>query len=369
MPQVGQNLMVISKNSLQLFRILAGLALLIVAGTGCSQLASIWGTVSDNQGAVESATAEPATPPLSAPAEGAVELSDAEKDSIDALKKVLLILPFRDLSKYKGPWDIYGQLARGLADTLGRYKAYRIISPDSGFVRLGKKERLGKIESGKAVHLGRQLEADVVVLGEIEDISMKRFRATVPLGGYRSYQGITVIKLFFYNAIDGQPAGEYRCEGQIDSKRTGIVNPAAHVPLDREYFFLGEAEWGSPEFHKTLVGQSVGECLQQLGMGIEAVVRPAPELSVSEPKIIDIDAGRAYINVGSADGVWNGDKFGVWDLGRELRDPQTDAVLGYAVPRRVGVIQVEQVLNDHLSQVNILEGQGEIEPAFTIRAE
>ena len=133
--------------------------------------------------------------------------------------------------------------------------------------------------------------------------------------------------------------------------------------------FWGEAEWGSPEFHKTLVGQSVGECLQQLGMGVEAVVRPAPELSVSEPKIIDIDAGRAYINVGSAEGVRNGDKFGVWDLGRELRDPQTDTVLGYAVPRRVGVIQVEQVLNDHLSQVNILEGQEEIEPAFTIRAE
>ena len=354
---------------LQLNRSLAGMVFLIGMGTGCSQLASIWGTDSIDQTTRESATAKPSTPTPPAAAVETAELSEAEEDSIDALKKVLLVLPFRDLSKYKGPWDIYGQLARGLADTLGRHKAYRIIPPDSGFVRLGKKERLGKIESGRAVHLGRQLEADVVVLGEIEDISMKRFRATVPLGGYRSYQGITEIKIFFYNVIDGQPAGEYRCESQIDSKRTGIVNPAAHVPLDKEYFFLGEAEWGTQEFHKTLVGQSVGECLHQLGVGVEAVVRPAPELSVSKPKIIDVDAGRAYINVGSADGVRNGDKFGVWDLGRELRDPQTDAVLGYAVPRRVGVIQVEQVLNDHLSQVNILEGQGEIEPEFTIRAE
>ena len=361
--------MVISKKRLQLFRTLAGMAMLIATGTGCSQLASIWGTVSEDQAAAEAATTEEATSQPSAAAVETAGFSGAQKDSIDALKKVLMILPFRDVSKYKGPWDIYGQLARGLADTLGRYKAYRIIPPDSGFVRLGKKERIGKIESGRAVHLGRKLEADVVVLGEIEDISMKRFRATVPLGGYRSYQGITAIRLFFYNAIDGQPAGEYRCEGQIDSKRTGIVNPAAHVPLDREYFFLGEAEWGTAEFHKTLVGQSVGECLHQLGMGVETTVRPAPELSVSEPKIIDIDAGRAYINVGSADGVGNGDKFGVWDRGRELRDPQTDAVLGYAVPRRVGVIQVAQVLNEHLSQVNILEGQGEIEMVFTIRAE
>ena len=354
---------------LQLYPSLAGMVLLIAFGSGCSQLASIRGLDPVDQTTSVSTTAGPATPTPPAAVVETAELSEAEEDSIDALRKVMLILPFRDLSKYKGPWDIYGQLARGLADTLEHYGAYHIISPDSGFVRLEKKERLGKIESGRAVHLGRQLEADVVVLGEIEDISMKRFRATVPLGGYRSYQGITEIKIFFYNVIDGQPAGEYRCEGQIDSKRTGIVNPAVHVPLDREYFFLGEAEWGTEEFHKTLVGQSVGECLHQLGMGVEAVVRPVPELSVSEPKIIDIDAGRAYINVGSADGVRNGDKFGVWDLGRELRDPETDAVLGYAVPRRVGVIQVEQVLNDHLSQVNILEGQGEIEPEFTIRAE
>ena len=361
--------MVITKQKLQLPRTLSGMALLIAMGTGCSQLLSIWGAGSEDVAAAQPATLEPGTPAQPPTAVETVEFSDAEKDSIDALKKALLILPFRDVSKYKGPWDIYGQLARGLADTLGRYKAYRIIPPDSGFVRLVKKERLGKIESGRAVHLGRQLEADVVVLGEIEDISMKRFRATVPLGGYRSYQGISAIKIFFYNAIDGQPAGEYRCEGQIDSKRTGVVNPAAHVPLDKEYFFLGEAEWGSAEFHKTLVGQSVGECLHQLGVGVEATVRPAPELSVSEPKIIDIDAGRAYINVGSADGVRNGDKFGVWDLGRELRDPETDTVLGYAVSRRVGVIQVEQVLTEYLSQVNILEGQEEIEPAFTIRAE
>ena len=354
---------------LQLYSSLAGMVFLIAFGSGCSQLASIWGPDSADRTTSVSTPPKPATPTPPEAAVETAELARAEEDSIDALRKVLLILPFRDLSKYKGPWDIHGQLARGLADTLERYRAYHIISPDSGFVRLGKKERLGKIESGRAVHLGRQLEADVVVLGEIGDISMKRFRATVPLGGYRSYQGLTEIKVFFYNVIDGQPAGEYRCEGQIDSKRTGIVNPAAHVPLDREYFFLGEAEWGTEEFHKTLVGQSVGECLHQLGMGVEAVVRPAPELSVSEPKIIDIDAGRAYINVGSAEGVRNGDKFGVWDLGRELRDPQTDMVLGYAVPRRVGVIQVEQVLNDHLSQVNILEGQGEIEPEFTIRAE
>lgn len=295
--------------------------------------------------------------------------SSVTEDSIDALKKAILILPLRDKSKYNGPWDIYGQLANGLADSLKRFDAYRIIQPETVFNHLDRKERVGKLKSSRAVDLGREIGADVVAVGEIIDISMKRFRATVPLGGYRSYQGLTQIKLFFYNVIDGQAAGECECEALINSKRTGVVNPAAHVPLEKEYFFLAEVEWGTQEFHETLVGQSVGECLHQLSAAVENVVRPVPELTVSEPKIIDVDGVQAYINVGSADGVKNGDKFGVWDLGRELRDPETDAVLGHAVSRRVGVIQVDQILNDHLSQVKVLEGEGEIQPTFTIRSE
>ena len=84
---------------------------------------------------------------------------------------------------------------------------------------------------------------------------------------------------------------------------------------------------------------------------------------------IDIAGSHAYINVGSADGVRNGDKYGVWDEGRELRDPDTGIALGMALPRRVGVILVEQVLNDHLSQVRTLEGQVDIQMGFSIRSE
>ena len=40
-----------------------------------------------------------------------------------------------------------------------------------------------------------------------------------------------------------------------------------------------------------------------------------------------------------------------------------------ALPRRVGVVQVEQVLSDHLSLVRILEGLGEVQKDYAIRAE
>ena len=287
----------------------------------------------------------------------------------EALKQLLLFMPFRDKSNYKGGWDIYSEVPRGLVDSLSGSAYFRTIPMDSALVRLKKKELKGKLDPERALAIGRELGADYVVLGRIDEMSMKRFRATVPIGGYRSYQGLSIMVLRPYKVIDGEPMGEVVREAVEDSKRYGITNPAAYVPLEKEYFLLGQMDWGSEEFHQTLLGKSVGKCLDQLAAGLDSLIQPPAELRVSEPKIIDIDGSRAYINVGLIDSVQNGNKYGVWDKGRELKDPDTGNVLGQALPRRVGVVQVEQVLSDHLSLVRIIDGQDEVQIDYGIRAE
>jgi hypothetical protein len=311
-----------------------------------------------------------ATPSAKAVTDSTLADAPAKVDSVDALAQSLLFMPFKDESKYKGEWDIAAELPRGLADSLHASEFFRTLSLDSALVHLTKKERQGKISVERALEIGREVGADYVVLGQIDELSMRRFRATVPAGGYRSYQGITSVSLFPYKVIDGESAGDVTRESAEDSKRYGITNPAAFVPLEKEYFMLGQMEWGSPEFHATLLGQSVGKALVQLSAGLDSLIKPPSELKVSSgPKIIDIDGERAYINVGLADSVANGNKYGIWDGGRELKDPDTGVVLGKALPRRVGVVQVEQVLSDHLSLVRILEGLGEVQKDYAIRAE
>ncbi|MBM3276825.1 MAG: hypothetical protein FJY95_01915 [Candidatus Handelsmanbacteria bacterium] len=291
-------------------------------------------------------------------------------DSISALAQKVLLLPFKDLSKYRGPWEIWTALPGSLADSLARNPYILPTAPDSAFVAgLKGRERQGHLDWDRALELGRQAGVDLVVMGEIEDLSMKRFRATVPIGGYRSYQGVVTLKLLVLKVVDGRPAGELRQEILNDSKRYGITNPAVNVPLDREYFFLGETPWGTEEFRQTLVGGAVIQCLGKLSADLGNLVQPPSLPSVSAPKIIDIDGLQVYINIGLADSVGNGDKFGVWDHGRELRDPQTNTVLGFSLPRRVGVVQIEQVLNEHLSIGRVLEAQAQIEKEFTVRAE
>lgn len=299
------------------------------------------------------------------------EVVQAKIDSTgdEALKQLLLFMPFRDESNYKGEWDIYTEMPRGLTDSLRGSAFFRTIPIDSALVSLKKKELKGKLKPERALAIGRQLGADYVVLGQIDEMSMKRFRATVPIGGYRQYQGLTIVQLFPYKVIDGEPMGAVAREVTEGSKRYGITNPAAYVPLEKEYFLLGQMEWGTDEFHGTLLGKSVSKCLDILAVGLDSLIQPPAALKVSEPKVIDLDGSRAYINVGLIDSVQNGNKYGVWDKGRELKDPDTGEVLGKALPRRVGVIQVEQVLSDHLSLVRILEGEDTVEKDFGIRAE
>lgn len=305
----------------------------------------------------------------------------SDSTSAEGLKQRLLFMPFRDKSKYKGEWDIYSAMPRGLADSLRGSAFFSTVSIDSALVRLKKKELQGKLNVERALSIGRELDADYVVLGQIDEMSMKRFRATVPIGGYRSYQGLTTVQLHPYKVIDGEAAGEVVREVAEDSKRYGITNPAAYVPLEKEYFFLGQMEWGSEEFHQTLLGKSVSRCLAELSAGLDSLIQPPAALKVSEPKIIEVVADTvqngqsvrvrlsAYINVGLADSVQKGNKYGVWDKGRELQDPDTGEVLGTSLPRRVGVVQVEQVLSQHLSLVRILQGKDAVQKDYGIRAE
>ena len=128
--------------------------------------------------------------------------------SDEALNQTLLFMPVRDKSKYKGDWDIYSEVPRGLADSLKSSAFFRTFPIDSALVRLKKKELKGKIDPERALGIGRALGVDYVVLGQIDEMSMKRFRATVPIGGYRSYQGLTIVQLFPYKVIDGELAGD-----------------------------------------------------------------------------------------------------------------------------------------------------------------
>ena len=290
------------------------------------------------------------------------------REDSDFLGQKILLLPFLDSSGYEGAWDIHNGLPGTLGDSLAHNSFYHVVPVDSALGYLDPEEFRGEIGVSRAAAIGSLLGVDWVILGDIEELTMKRFQATMPIGGYRSYEGIVMADLTLVNAIDGRRGGELSTEGVMDSKRTGITNPAAFVPLDKQYFFLDDLAWNSDAFRESLVGKAVAAWARNAAAGIAEQIRPPPSLEITG-RIIVVDGAVAYINLGLADGIRNGDKFAVWDQGRELSDPETGAVLGRSLPSRVGIVQVEQILSDKLSKTRVLEGVDRIREKDVLRAE
>ena len=198
-----------------------------------------------------------------------------ETDLVDPLTLKVLALPFRDLSNHESPWEIHTQFARGLGDSLRRYEFLRVVPLGASLEYLSEDESRGQFGKERAIELARMVGADICVIAEIEDLSMKRFRVTVPLGSNRSYQGTSIVNAYIIKVVDGRSMGEARVDATIDPP-TSVVDPGAPNPLDDEYYSLGKAPWGSEEFHSTLVGQSVDQSLQELAQKVSELIRPTP---------------------------------------------------------------------------------------------
>lgn len=314
----------------------------------------------------DDSTATTSVPAVTAPAWANVAPGDT-----NALSQVILLLPLEDGTRYlkRSSWPIHTGVPRVLGDSLGANPFYRILPVDSAAVLLTEDELKGEIHAERALAIGRFLAADWVMFGRLDALTMNRFQATAPIGGHRSYKGVASVHLNVYNVVDGRRGPDVVAEEEVDSKRTGIANPASHIHLDRQLSYIDQVPWGTQEFTSSLVGQALAACAGAVSAQVAEIIKPPPLTGVSEPKIIDIDGGTAYINVGLLDDIHNGDKFGVWDHGRELNDPETGQSLGHALPRRIGVVQVEQVLSDHLALVRILDGRTLIANGYSIRPE
>ena len=142
-----------------------------------------------------------------------------------------------------------------------------------------------------------------------------------------------------------------------------------------------------------MVGRSVDQCLQELALKVSELIEPTTELGVksrgaldvqeevdssksgvdnrqsNDTKIIDINGAVAYVNVGSAEAVKKGDSFVVYSQRHVLRDPETGAITGYSASHKIGLVEIENVLSQHLSSARVAEGVEQIKTGYPIRSE
>lgn len=272
----------------------------------------------------------------------------------------IAILPFANQVKhYQGVWDIQNGIARLLAETLAQNPFYMLVPTDSVRAVLNRWSTR-KVTPQTLRKVGHELEADILITGNIQQFDLSRFMVgSHMIGGYKSYSSTVQLEARLLRVVDGKELGVMTGEGEIKDRDLGLNLLGKPSDRDSQFYGLDAIEFGSEEFRQTILGQALMEALKKLQRKTEEIILPPSVLQPSQgPQIVVlmVEEGAIYVNLGWEDDVSIGDKFETYVPGKELRDPATGAALGRTDDKIMGVLQIVEIKAAHLSKAKAVQG-------------
>ena len=312
---------------------------------------------------------------------------------------LLAFVPFVDHSGFNGKWNLRIDVPRFFSTYCKQRFQVGVVGPvavayfdtASGIV---SSENL----SPAVIRLyAQEFHSRYVIAASIEDFSISRFLvAEQRLAGYEAFSAEVSLKFSLYDAarVDGEkadvPLYEGDAAGVVKDKALGITLFGKQTERTNQYFSLDELYFGGEQFNKTIIGEAMLKCAEELSSKLEKAVPLLKTKSivlsttmavdstqsdslvhltrrVVRGEIVLVDSNEVFVNIGSEEGVQVGDVLGVFGEGVAVRDPKTDEVIG-TTDARIGEVQVIEVRGPHFSMATITKGKGAVKPRSKVRA-
>jgi curli biogenesis system outer membrane secretion channel CsgG len=201
-----------------------------------------------------------------------------------------------------------------------------------------------RVKQGTNARVGQILGADVYLMGDIVAFGRDDRKQSVNLGGagFRGAFGAAIrgasqedkaVIVVNYRLVDAETsevidAGEARGESKRKSKGfAGIFANSRGVAG-------GGVDMTSSNFSETIIGEAVMDAADKLAaiMNDKFGNLPRRELDI-EARVANITGNAVTIAAGSSQGVATGDRFEVYRIVKEIKDPVTGEVLDNEVAR------------------------------------
>ena len=329
-------------------------------------------------------------------------LSFANHSGFDSSSGCLSVWPLNVIfgSGNKGEkWDISAGFRDMLNEKLSA-AGYSIVEPDL------MDETLESVGEKDMAALVKELDADILIVGDIKKFDQHRMRASSQgptrlnsgsgmeltamggVGGYYYSATVDTDIIIYDNSGDKVESVEVNSKKDVRDFYMGVWLMTYHRGDTDEgksgtkpqnpivdYGKLDKMKFGSDEFNnKTLFGMTTMDVMDQIVVKIERYLSPAG-LATAEGKVIYLGTGERlkeneiYINLGAGDEVKTGQRLGIFVKGILLTDPDTGEELGSIAEKKVGVIRISKVEAEHLSIAEIIEKTGEIERGNIVKRE
>ena len=205
----------------------------------------------------------------------------------------------------------------------------------------------GAIDDKTAVKVGKLLGCQLVVMGAVTDFSIRK------AGG----------EAFFRLGVD---ASKTTAEGTLSLRLvntttaeilfTGSESGKDSFGKLRIAGIGGGTDWDESQARK-IFQPAVDRLAQQIVNSTSSLKERLGAAGLVSGKVAKVGEGKAYINLGSSDGIREGQQFGLFRVGEPITDPDTGKILGQE-KSRIGTLTVTKIVGEHLS-IGVVDGGGQ----------
>ncbi len=258
-----------------------------------------------------------------------------------------------DAAPIPPPTDFGSGLTEMLTTALVKSGRFIVLErTKEGIADMQKEQSLDGVNADSKVLASKLLGAQALVRGAVTEFIYHSSRSNGSgklikgLGLSNSKSDATVvINIKIFDAETGEVADSKKAEGTAHASSTNLN-------VDREGM-----KFGSSEFQQSPLGQATRQAIERAVFYICDSMDKRPwEGRVAT--VVDEGAGpMLYLNVGGKAGVKAGDEFDVFEVGQEVKDPDSGRVLSHTKGRRIGRCRVESV-EEEISIAKPIEGEG-----------
>ncbi len=264
------------------------------------------------------------------------------------------VVPFVDKSGFReGVWNIEYELANMLSAELVAGRNWEVV-PFDAVAELA-------LESGFASHdqalsIGRQLAADFVIMGLLQDYDMRRLSVGDPLvGGYKSYSAVAQMRVEIARVDDGSAVGQAEAQRDLTDRDVGLDLLGKPREQDLQFASLKEVAFGSEAFRQTLLGQATVEAVGELVHKVVAAFEPEGLVFEGDaPEVIAVYSEDIYANIGSAHGIRPRLRFFVYPSNERIKAEEL------APEESVALVEVTEIISTRLASLRVIRASGEI---------
>lgn len=266
------------------------------------------------------------------------------------------VVPFVDESGFReGVWNLEYELANMVSAELAPVRNWEVV-PFDAVAELALEWGFASLE--KALAIGRELEADFVIVGLLQDYDMRRLSVGDPLlGGYKSYSATAQMRVEIARVDDGGTIGHAEAQRALTDRDLGLDLLGKPREQDLQFAGLKELAFGSEPFRQTLLGQATVEAVGELVHKVATAFEPEGLVFAGDaPEVIAVYSEDIYANIGSDHGVRPRLRFFVYPS-----DARVEAE-GLASAESVALVEVAEIISTRLASLRVLRATGTIKP-------